>query len=48
MRKVANEYLQLYAGKTNTFCDLREAFEFQINTQHEFIRKNYNFFDFFH
>jgi AcrR family transcriptional regulator len=47
MRKVADEYLQLYKEKDNTFCDLKEAFEFQINTQHEFIRKNYNFFDFF-
>ena len=47
MRKVADEYLQQYAEKNNTFCDLKEAFEFQINTQHEFIRKNYNFFDFF-
>jgi AcrR family transcriptional regulator len=47
MRKVADDYLQLYIEKDNTFCDLKEAFEFQINTQHEFIRKNYNFFDFF-
>ena len=47
MRKVADDYLKLYAEKDNTFCNLKEAFEFQINTQHEFIRKNYNFFDFF-
>ena len=47
MRKIADDYLHLYTEKNNTFCDLRDAFEFQINTQHEFIRKNYNFFDFF-
>ncbi|HZY39144.1 MAG TPA: TetR/AcrR family transcriptional regulator [Mucilaginibacter sp.] len=47
MRKVGNEYLNLYAEKEHTFCNLKEAFEFQINTQHEFMLKNYNLFDFF-
>jgi AcrR family transcriptional regulator len=47
MRKVANEYLNILKSKVNTFTDLKEAFVFQINTQHEFIVKNYNFFDFF-
>jgi len=47
MRKVGNEYLELYAEKEFAFCDLKEAFEFQINTQHEFMLKNYNLFDFF-
>jgi AcrR family transcriptional regulator len=47
MRKVGDEYLNLYAEKEYTFCNLKEAFEFQINTQHEFMLKNYNLFDFF-
>ena len=47
MRRVADEYLEVIQSKMNTFCDLKEAFEFQINSQHEFILKNYNFFDFF-
>ncbi|MDB5005906.1 MAG: hypothetical protein JWQ84_1 [Mucilaginibacter sp.] len=47
MRKVANEYLNILKSKANTFTSLKEAFEFQINTQHEFIVNNYNFFDFF-
>jgi AcrR family transcriptional regulator len=47
MRRVAKEYLDALTGKINTFCDLKNAFEFQINSQHEFMLKNYNFFDFF-
>jgi TetR/AcrR family transcriptional repressor of mexJK operon len=47
MRRVADEYLEIQKGKINTFCNLKEAFEFQINWQHEFMLKNYNFFDFF-
>ncbi|BAU54553.1 TetR/AcrR family transcriptional regulator [Mucilaginibacter gotjawali] len=47
MRRVADEYLEILKRRVNTFCDLKEAFEFQINSQHEFILKNYNFFDFF-
>jgi TetR/AcrR family transcriptional repressor of mexJK operon len=47
MHKIADEYFHLYSERQNTFCDLKDAFEFQINTQHEFIFKNYNFFDFF-
>src|ERR1700761_7820889 len=43
MRKIADEYLQLYAERKGSFENLRQAFEFQINTQHEFIVKNYNF-----
>jgi len=45
MRRVADEYLEVL--RSNRFCDLKDAFEFQINSQHEFILKNYNFFDFF-
>jgi len=47
MRRVAEEYLKSLTGKENAFADLKEAFEYQINTQHEFILNNYNFFDFF-
>lgn len=47
MRKLANDYLRHLSDKLDTFVDLKEAFVFQINTQHDFIVKNYNFFDFF-
>ncbi len=47
MRRVGDEYLKLYAEKEHIFCNLKGAFEFQINTQHEFMLKNYNLFDFF-
>jgi len=47
MRRVADEYLDILGSKMNTFYGLKEAFEFQINSQHEFMMKNYNFFDFF-
>jgi len=47
MRKVAEEYLKSLSVKTNTFDSLKDAFVFQINTQHDFIVTNYNFFDFF-
>src|SRR5215469_11407699 len=47
MKKVAHDYLENYKTRQNYFCDLKEAFEFQINTQHEFMLKNYNLFDFF-
>jgi TetR/AcrR family transcriptional repressor of mexJK operon len=47
MRRVADEYLNILKSKQGTFTDLRDAFEFQINTQHEFLLSNYNFFDFF-
>ncbi|WP_428331430.1 TetR/AcrR family transcriptional regulator [Mucilaginibacter sp.] len=47
MRKVAADYLKILQDKINTFADLKEAFIFQIDTQHHFIVSNYNFFDFF-
>jgi AcrR family transcriptional regulator len=47
MRKIANEYIGILESKANTFSDLKEAFVFQINNQHQFIVNNYNFFDFF-
>jgi TetR/AcrR family transcriptional repressor of mexJK operon len=47
MRKLANEYLGVLNENADRFTDLKEAFLFQINTNHEFIVNNYNFFDFF-
>jgi len=47
MRKLADDYIKNFEVNSNTFSCLREAFIFQINTQHEFIVNNYNFFDFF-
>jgi AcrR family transcriptional regulator len=47
MRKLANDYLKKLTVNTDAFLNLEDAFIFQINTQHEFIVTNYNFFDFF-
>jgi TetR/AcrR family transcriptional repressor of mexJK operon len=47
MRKLANDYLKLLEDNIDTFGDLKQAFVFQINTHHDFIVNNYNFFDFF-
>lgn len=47
MRKLTCDYLKALGDKLHTFKDLKEAFVFQINTQHDFILNNYNFFDFF-
>ncbi|PWK79013.1 TetR family transcriptional regulator [Mucilaginibacter oryzae] len=47
MRKLANDYLKTLENRSGTFADLKEAFTFQVNTHHEFIVSNYNFFDFF-
>jgi len=47
MRKLTNDYLKSLEEKIGTFQDLKAAFVFQINMQHDFIVNNYNFFDFF-
>jgi len=47
MRKLANDYLKVLEGHLDTFKNLKEAFVFQINIHHDFIVRNYNFFDFF-
>jgi len=47
MRRVADEYLGLLSNKGDSFKDLCEAFQFEINTQHTFMLNNYNFFDYF-
>src|SRR5882757_8123896 len=45
MRKLAGEYILKLEDKLNKFDNLKDAFVSQINTQHDFIVKNYNFFD---
>ncbi|MFD0794149.1 TetR/AcrR family transcriptional regulator [Mucilaginibacter litoreus] len=47
MRKIANDYLKQLEAKFGHFSDLRQAFLYQVNTHHEFIVHNYNFFDYF-
>ena len=47
MRKLAGDYLKQLEDKFEHFTDLREAFLFQVNSSHDFIVKNYNFFDSF-
>ena len=47
MRKLANNYLDKLGKEVARFDNLKEAFIFQINTQHDFIVENYNFFDYF-
>lgn len=45
--KLANDYLKLLQDKISNCTDLKEAFIRQIDTHHNFIVSNYNFFDFF-
>lgn len=45
MRKLANDYLKVLEDQS-VINNLRDAFLFQVNTHHDFIVKNYNFFDF--
>ncbi|HWD88405.1 MAG TPA: TetR/AcrR family transcriptional regulator [Mucilaginibacter sp.] len=45
-RKLANEYLRTLKDNLSRIADLREAIVFQIDTHHNFIVNNYNFFDF--
>ncbi|MES2809880.1 MAG: TetR/AcrR family transcriptional regulator [Bacteroidota bacterium] len=47
MRKLAAEYILLLDQKLEKFDNLKEAFIVQIEMKHNFIFKNYNFFDFF-
>jgi AcrR family transcriptional regulator len=44
--KLANDYLKLLEDNISRITDLKEAFVFQIDTHHNFILNNYNFFDF--
>lgn len=47
MRKLSTDYLARLTKNADNFANLEEAFTFQVNTQHDFIVTNYNFFDFF-
>jgi AcrR family transcriptional regulator len=47
MRKLAGKYIHDLQIKLNQFGNLKEAFVSQIDIKHDFIVKNYNFFDFF-
>jgi len=42
MRKLAGEYIEKLKNKLSKFDNLKEAFVSQIDTQHNFIVKNYN------
>src|ERR1700747_2790985 len=45
MRKLANEYIGLLKDNLEKITDLKEAIIFQIDTHHNFIVNNYNYFD---
>jgi AcrR family transcriptional regulator len=45
-RKLANEYLNTLRDSLDKITDLKKAIVFQIDTHHNFIVTNYNFFDF--
>jgi len=45
MRKLANDYLKILAN--NKLDSLKNVFIFHVNSHHDFILKNYNFFDYF-
>jgi AcrR family transcriptional regulator len=47
MRKLANDYMQVVDEKMTIAAGLKDAFISQVNIKHEFMLKNYNFFDFF-
>ncbi|MDB5141520.1 MAG: TetR/AcrR family transcriptional regulator [Mucilaginibacter sp.] len=44
--KLAHDYLKVLEDKITQLTDLKEAFVFQIDTHHNFVLNNYNFFDF--
>src|ERR1700759_3902887 len=45
-RKLASDYLKTLQDNISKITDLKEAFVFQIDTHHNFILNNYNFFDY--
>jgi AcrR family transcriptional regulator len=47
MRKLSNEFINLLIDRVAQSTDLLSAFKAQIDTHHEFMVTNYNFFDFF-
>src|SRR5471030_836931 len=47
MRKLANDFINMLKERVGQSTDLLTAFKAQIDTHHEFMVNNYNFFDFF-
>jgi AcrR family transcriptional regulator len=47
MRKLATDYVETLNQRLEKFTGLKDAFIAQIESKHNFIFKNYNFFDFF-
>jgi len=47
MRKLAHDFIQMLSESVAQSTDLLSAFKAQIDTHHEFMVSNYNFFDFF-
>ena len=47
MRKLAADYLKRLEEKIGDFKNLKDAFLYQVNTHHDFIVNNFNFFDHF-
>lgn len=47
MRKLAADYLSRLEEKIGQFKNLKDAFLYQVNTHHDFIVTNFNFFDYF-
>jgi AcrR family transcriptional regulator len=47
MRKLADEFINTLIERVAQSTDLLTAFKAQIDTHHEFMVTNYNFFDFF-
>jgi AcrR family transcriptional regulator len=47
MRKLANDFIGMLSARVSQSTDLLSAFKAQIDTHHEFMVNNYNFFDFF-
>jgi len=47
MRKVSTDFTNLLIERVANSTDLLSAFKAQIDTHHEFMVTNYNFFDFF-
>lgn len=47
MRKLAADFIDDLNNRLEKFDDLKQAFTIQMELKHNFIVKNYNFFDFF-
>jgi len=47
MRKVSTDFISMLVERVANSTDLLSAFKAQIDTHHEFMVTNYNFFDFF-